>query len=81
MPPALTIRYAAGPDRSLTFPLAPVAPDLFLARPTAPGVSHRHVLHFTRNDLGEVTRALVTMERLKGLELMKIQNGSYETEY
>ena len=28
--------------------MAPVAPDLFLVRPRAPGVDHRHVFRFER---------------------------------
>ena len=67
----LVITYGLGFDRGRTFPMEPVAPDVFLVRPTAPGVAHRHVFRFLRSPTGAVTAAIVTMERLKGVVLRR----------
>jgi CubicO group peptidase (beta-lactamase class C family) len=68
-PAGLTVQYGIGFDRGLSFALQPIAPDVFLARPSAPGVAHRHVFRFERDATGHVVAALVTMERLKGIRL------------
>lgn len=65
----LAVTYGLGFDRGRTFPMAPVAPDVFLVRPTAPGVAHRHVFRFERAAGGTVTAAIITMDRLKGVVL------------
>jgi len=70
-PTGLLVQYGLGFDRDLSFALQPIAPDLFLARPSAPGVAHRHVFRFERDGTGRVVAALVTMERLKGLRLVR----------
>jgi hypothetical protein len=56
--------------------LRPIAPDVFLARPSAPGVAHRHVFRFERDEAGRVVAALVTVERLKGVRLPRRSGGS-----
>lgn len=56
-----------GPGR--VFAMEPIAPDLFLARPAAPGIAYRHVFRFERDPSGAATAVTVTMERLKGLRL------------
>jgi hypothetical protein len=68
---ALQIEYGPGVDRGLTFAMEPIAPDIFLARPTAPGVAYRHVFRFERDADGTVVSAVVTMERLKGVRLLR----------
>lgn len=75
-PAGLTVQYGMGFDRGFAFFLKPIAPDVFLARPSAPGVAHRHVFRFERDDAGRVTAALVTMERLKGVRLPRCPEGS-----
>jgi len=67
----LAIQYGLGFDAARCFPLLPIAPDIFLARPTAPGVAHRHVFRFERDGAGRVIAATVTMERLKGVRLLR----------
>ncbi len=56
-----------GPGR--VFAMEPIAPDVFLARPAAPGIAYRHVFRFERDPTGSATAVTVTMERLKGLRL------------
>ena len=68
----LSIAYGLGADRGLRFPMEPIAPDIFLVRPTAPGVAYRHVFRFERDAGGTVVSAVVTMERLKGLRLSRV---------
>ena len=68
----LSIEYGLGADRGLRFPMEPIAPDIFLVRPTAPGVAYRHVFRFERDSEGIVVSAIVTMERLKGLRLSRV---------
>jgi len=69
---ALIVEYGPGADRALGFVMEPVAPDIFLVRPTAPGIAYRHVFRFERGDDGAVTGAVVTMERLKGVRLRRV---------
>jgi CubicO group peptidase (beta-lactamase class C family) len=66
----LFIQYGLGYDAARRFPMQPIAPDIFLVRPTAPGVAHRHVFRFEREG-GRVVAAVVTMERLKGVRLSR----------
>lgn len=61
-----------GGDGRRVFPMEPLAPDLFLVRPAAPGIAYRHVFRFERDPAGAVTGAVVTMERLKGLHLPRV---------
>jgi bifunctional DNA-binding transcriptional regulator/antitoxin component of YhaV-PrlF toxin-antitoxin module len=68
---ALRIRYGPGADCGTPNPMAPIAPDIFLVRPTAPGVAYRHVFRFERAPGGRVVSALVTMERLKSVRLWR----------
>jgi D-aminopeptidase len=68
---SLHIEYGLGGARGLRFTMEPVAPDIFLVRPTAPGVAHRHVFRFERDSDGIVVSAVVTMERLKGVRLWR----------
>ena len=68
----LSIRYGLGFDRDRMFAMQPVAPDIFLVRPTAPGVAHRHVFRFERDGAGAVTGMLVTLDRLKGVRLGRV---------
>ncbi len=56
--------------------MEPVAPDIFLVRPTAPGVAHRHVFRFERDSHGSVVSTVVTMERLKGVRLWRASRGA-----
>ena len=65
----LAVTYGLGFDQGRTFPMEPVAPDIFLVRPTAPGVAHRHVFRFERAADGTVIAAIVTMDRLKEVVL------------
>ncbi len=67
----LAIRYGIGFDRGRVFSMQPIAPDIFLVRPTAPGVAHKHVFRFLRNDTGAVDVVLVTLDRLKGVQLRR----------
>lgn len=67
----LNMQYGLGFDAARRFPLQPIAPDIFLARPSAPGVAHRHVFRFERDGAGRVVAAIVTMERLKGVRLSR----------
>jgi len=70
---ALAITYGdRGGGRRGPFPLAPVAPDVFLAEPAAPGIAYRHVFRFERDRTGVVSCARVTMERLKGVPLHRV---------
>lgn len=69
---ALTVEYGPGADRALRFPMEPIAPDIFLVRPTAPGIAYRHVFRFERGDDGAVAGAVVVMERLKGVRLRRV---------
>ncbi|MBL8687493.1 MAG: serine hydrolase [Rhodospirillaceae bacterium] len=68
----LSIRYGLGFDRDRVFAMQPVAPDIFLVRPTAPGVAHRHVFRFERDGAGAVTGMQVTLDRLKGVRLERV---------
>ena len=70
---ALRVAYGPGESRDRVFPMEPVAPDVFLVRPAAPGIAYRHVFHFHRDGTGAVARAVVTMERLKGISLRRYQ--------
>jgi len=72
----LSIEYAPGHANALRFVMTPIAPDIFLVRPTAPGVAHRHVFQFERNSEGIVVSVVVTMERLKGVRLLRATRGS-----
>ena len=67
----LIVEYGLGLDGGLAFPMEPIAPDLFLVRPTAPGLAYRHVFRFNRDHAGAVQSAVVTMERLKGVVLRR----------
>jgi CubicO group peptidase (beta-lactamase class C family) len=69
---ALTVEYGPGADRALRFAMEPIAPDIFLVRPTAPGIAYRHVFRFERDADGAVVSAVVTMERLKGVRLWRV---------
>jgi CubicO group peptidase (beta-lactamase class C family) len=69
---ALTVEYGPGAARALRFPMEPIAPDIFLVRPTAPGIAYRHVFRFERGDDGAVAGAVVTLERLKGVRLRRV---------
>ena len=69
---ALSVEYGTGVDRVLRFAMEPIAPDIFLVRPTAPGVAYRHVFRFERDAAGAVVSAVVTMERLKGVRLRRV---------
>lgn len=68
----LAIEYGQGGDSGLVFPLEPIAPDVFLARPTAPGIAYRHVFRFERDAASGVADVYVTMERLKSARLSRI---------
>jgi CubicO group peptidase (beta-lactamase class C family) len=69
---ALSVEYGLGADRAMSFAMEPIAPDIFLVRPTAPGVAYRHVFRFERDADGGVVGAVVTMERLKGVRLRRV---------
>ena len=69
---ALSIEYGSGMGRPPGFAMAPIAPDIFLVRPTAPGIAYRHVFRFERDGDGAVLGAVVTMERLKGVRLRRV---------
>lgn len=71
----LIVEYGLGLDRAMSFPMEPIAPDLFLVRPTAPGIAYRHVFRFERDPAGTVVSAVVTMERLKGVRLWRTRRG------
>src|SRR5262245_53746623 len=66
---ALIVEYGLGGDGGRAFPMRPIAPDVFLVEPTAPGIAYRHVFRFEREAGGRVVAAVVTMERLKRLRL------------
>jgi CubicO group peptidase (beta-lactamase class C family) len=66
----LFIQYGLGYEETRRFAMQLIAPDIFLVRPTAPGVAHRHVFRFEREN-GRVAAAAVTMERLKGVRLSR----------
>ncbi len=68
----LVIEYGLGADGGLAFGMEAIAPDIFLVRPRAPGVAHRHVFRFERSAEGRVVGAVVTMERLKGVTLRRV---------
>jgi hypothetical protein len=61
----LIVEYGLGCDEGLAFTMEPIAPDVFLVRPTGPGIAYRHVFRFERDAAGTVIAAVVTMERLK----------------
>jgi CubicO group peptidase (beta-lactamase class C family) len=67
----LVIDYGLGGDGGLTFVMDPIADDAFLARPTAPGIAYRHLFRFQRDPAGCVTGAVVSMERLKEVGLVR----------
>ena len=67
----LIVEYGLGCDAGLAFAMEPVAPDVFLVRPTAPGIAYRHVFRFERDAAGTVVAAVVTMERLKRWRLAR----------
>ena len=69
----LWIGYGPGWSPGRVFPMEPIAPDVFLVRPAAPGIAYRHVFHFHRDRAGDVAGAAVTMERLKGVRLRRYQ--------
>ena len=69
---ALSVEYGLGADRALSFGMEPIAPDIFLVRPTAPGIAYRHVFRFERDADSAVVSAVVTMERLKGVRLRRV---------
>ena len=66
---ALFVEYGLGGDGGRAFPMRPIAPDVFLVEPTAPGIAYRHVFRFERDLGGRVIAAVVTMERLKRVRL------------
>jgi CubicO group peptidase (beta-lactamase class C family) len=68
----LTARY--GDEEPMDFPMQPLAPDLYLVRPTAPGIAFKHLFAFRRND-GEIGGVEVTMERLKQQWLGRRRGG------
>ena len=55
------------------FAMDPIAEDMFLVRPTAPGIAYRHLFRFERDTAGHVVRAVVTMERLKQVPLLRVE--------
>ncbi len=67
----LIVEYGLGREKGRTFAMEPIAPDVFLVRPSAPGIAYRHVFRFERDAAGMVTSAVVTMERLKSLRLWR----------
>lgn len=69
----LRVTYGPGRRRDRDFAMDPIAPDVFLVRPAAPGIAYRHVFHFHRDRTGAVARVAVTMERLKGVSLRRYQ--------
>lgn len=69
---ALSVEYGLAADRGLSFAMEPIAPDIFLVRPTARGIAYRHVFRFERDTDGAVVSAVVTMERLKGVRLRRV---------
>jgi CubicO group peptidase (beta-lactamase class C family) len=71
----LVIDYGLGGDGGLAFVMDPVADDAFLVRPTAPGIAYRHLFRFQRDPGGRVTGAVVTMERLKKVTLVRAAPG------
>jgi len=67
----LIIDYGLGGDGGLAFAMEPIARDAFLVRPTAPGIAYRHLFRFERDPAGRVVSAVVTMERLKNVQLLR----------
>jgi hypothetical protein len=67
----LIVEYGPGGDGGRVFAMTPIAPDVFLVEPTAPGIAYRHVFRFERDHAGAVVGAVVTMERLKGVRLAR----------
>ena len=67
----LSIQYGLGFDRALTFDMKPIALDIFLVCPTAPGVAYQHLFRFQRNEAGKVVSVLVSMARLKNVKLIR----------
>ena len=47
------MEYGLGADGGRAFPMAAIAPDVFLVEPTAPGIAYRHVFRFERARAGE----------------------------
>jgi len=72
----LIVEYGLGRDEGLAFLMEPIAPDVFLVRPTAPGIAYRHVFRFERDAAGTVMAAVVTLERLKGWRLERVGPGA-----
>jgi len=70
----LVVDYGLGVDAALRFPMEPIAPDVFLVQPTAPGIAYRHVFRFERDATGRVIAMIVTMERLKHATLARIND-------
>jgi CubicO group peptidase (beta-lactamase class C family) len=68
----LVIHYGPGVDGGRAFAMTPIAPDIFLVRPRAAGVVHRHVFVFERDGAGDVVAARVTMERLKAVRIARV---------
>jgi D-aminopeptidase len=67
----LLVTYGPPYERAKTFAMEALAADFFLVRPKAPGVSHRHAVRFERSVDGSVVAAILTLERLKGLRLIR----------
>jgi len=67
----LVVTYGQSFDRARTFRMQALAPDFFLVRPTGLGVSYRHVFRFERAKSGIIIAATLTLERLKGLRLVR----------
>jgi hypothetical protein len=67
----LVVEYGLGGDGGRVFAMTPIAPDVFLVKPTGPGIAYRHVFRFERDGAGAVVGAVVTMERLKGVRLAR----------
>jgi hypothetical protein len=74
----LVVDYGLGGDDGRTFVMEPIAADAFLVRPTAPGITYRHVFRFERDAAGRVVSTVVTMERLKNMRLARTDAGSRE---
>jgi len=72
----LIVAYGLGLDRGRAFPMEPIGRDLFLVRPHGSGIDYRHVFRFERDPRGTVVAAVVTMERLKGVHLCRVQQAS-----
>jgi hypothetical protein len=72
----LLIDYGLGRDAGLRFPMEPIARDVFLVRPSAPGVAYRHLFRFERDTAGQVVGVFVTMERLKNARLVRVHEAA-----